>query len=71
MIVMSDQIETKAWVIPYEKGTTGVYVSQPEKNVLVSSVDGEENLVSISVPGGNTVIVKASHIITAIQKCVM
>ena len=70
---MTDWIETNAWVITYKKGDLGEIYHQETgigKAVLVSSVDAE-NLVSITVPGGISVIVKASQLITAIQKCVM
>lgn len=69
---MTDWIETKVWLIPYKKGDlVEIYHQEPGlEKILVSSVDAE-NLVSISVPGGSSVIVKASQLITAIQKCVM
>lgn len=69
-------IETKAWVIPYEKSSLALgeydgYHPSTGRNVLVGSVKNDDTLVTISLPGGSSVVVNASEMIKAIQKCVL
>lgn len=69
-MVYEDNIETKAWLIPYAKSDiSNSYVPCPGQTVLVSSIN--DDLVAISLPGGGSAIVKASQLITACQKCVL
>ena len=69
-------IETKACIIPYEKSSLAVegydgYHQSTGRTVLVGSVKNDDNLVTISLPGGSSVVVNASEMIKAIQKCVL
>lgn len=74
MIIMNNGVEVRAWIVPYEKSSLGEsygYVQYSSgANVLIESVKDDENLVAITGPDGHSFVVKASQIITAIQKCV-
>ena len=75
MVVEGNGIETKVWMLPYEESSidTNVFVQAFGKALMVTSVKGnEDNLVRLILPEDNTeVVVKASQLITAIQKCVL
>ena len=74
MVMVTDGLKTRVSVIPYEKSTIDEngYISAIGKEIAVKSVkDHEGVLVTIQLPSGEEVTAKASHLITAIQKCVL
>lgn len=67
-------MKTNVCISPYEISPIfeNVYVLTSDKMIEISSVDKyEDSLVRIKLPDGEPVIVKASHLITAVQKCVL
>ena len=74
MVLSRDGIETKVWLVPYEESSIDKSILLPAsgKSMIIQSVKNyESTLVQIVLPGGQTVMAKADHLITAIQKCVM
>lgn len=74
MILSKDGIETKVWILPYEKSSIDetMLIQATGKTVIIQSVENyEDSLVEIVLPNGNTVVVNAEHVINAIKKCVL
>ena len=74
MILQKDGIETKVWILPYEKSSIDetMLLQTTDKTVIIQSVENyEDSLVEIVLPNGNTVVVNAEHVINAIKKCVL
>lgn len=83
MILQKDGMETKVWILPYEKSSIDetmlvqatdetMLVQATNKTVIIQSVEKyEDSLIEIVLPNGNTVVVNAEQIITAIRKCVL
>ena len=75
MVVEGNGIETKVWILPYEKSSIdkNMFIQAFGKALIVTSVKGnEDDLVRLTLPENSTeVVVKASQLITAIKKCVL
>ena len=74
MILSKDGMETKVWILPYEKSSIDetMLIQATIKTVIIQSVENyEDSLVEIVLPNGNTVVVNAEHVITAIRKCIL
>lgn len=74
MILQKDGMETKVWILPYEKSSIDetMLIQATDKTVIIQSVENyEDSLVEIVLPNGNTVVVNAEHVINAIKKCVL
>jgi len=74
MVVTGNGIETKVWILPYEKSSIdkNMYVQSMEKAIVVTSVPNyEEKLIRLELPDCTTVVLKADQLITAIKKCVL
>ena len=74
MILSKDGMETKVWILPYEKSSIDetMLIQATDKTVIIQSVENyEDSLVEIVLPKGNTVVVNAEHVINAIKKCVL
>ena len=74
MILEKDGMETKVWILPYEKSSIDetMLLQTTDKTVIIQSVENyEDSLVEIVLPNGNTVVVNAEHVINAIKKCVL
>lgn len=74
MILSKDGMETKVWILPYEKSSIDetMLIQATNKTVIIQSVENyEDSLVEIVLPNGNTVVLNAEHVINAIKKCVL
>ena len=74
MILQKDGMETKVWILPYEKSSIDetMFVRATDKTVIIQSVENHgDSLIEIVLSNGNTVVVNAEQIITAIRKCVL
>ena len=63
MVVAGNGIETKVWILPYEKSTI-------DKNMYVPSRQ-KAMVVTLELADCTTVVLKADQLITAIKKCVL
>ena len=73
MVVTDDRLKTEVTGFTYEKSSIhdSEYLPSSAKLFRVKSVtDNECHLVEIVLPTGESMVVKADQIITAIQKCV-
>lgn len=74
MVMAGNGIETKVWILPYEKSSIdkNMYVQSMEKAIVVTSVPNyEEKLIRLELPDCTTIVLKADQLITAIKKCVL
>ena len=74
MIILKNGIETKVQILPYEESTIqrGQFLQTGRTPIEITSVkDYENDLICISLPGGEKVVACASQIICAIQKCIL
>lgn len=74
MIMLKEGIETKVWLLPYEKSSIdeNTLVQTSGEALTITSVKNYEDLlVKVILPDGESVIVKADQLITAVKKCVL
>lgn len=75
MILSKDGMETKVWILPYERSSIdkNMYVQKAQQEpIFIKSVPGyEESLIEITLPDGSCAVAKAEQIITAVKKCVL
>lgn len=75
MVLSTDGIETKVWILPYERSSidASMYVQKVQQEpILIKSVPGyEDSLIEITLPDGSCAVAKAEQIITAVKKCVL